>query len=104
MLHSAGSKLFIGLWWVASLCQGQRTPTISYFTPSPIEATIGETIEMDCSVLYASEYPVIWVKFPKHCKSIIESEDFELAAFDTGKQKWIIFEKIFLLLCHSFNT
>ena len=43
---------------------GQRTPTISYITRPDIVTKIGGTIEMDCSVLYATEYPVLWVKLP----------------------------------------
>jgi hypothetical protein len=48
------------------VCNGQRTPTISYVTP-PITTKIGGTIEMDCSVLYATEYPILWVKLPGYC-------------------------------------
>lgn len=51
---------------LVGLCAGQRTPTISYVTP-PIVTKIGGTIEMDCSVLYATEYPILWVKLPGHC-------------------------------------
>ncbi len=56
--------LLLLLWISASLAQ--RTPTISYITP-PILTRIGGTIEMDCSVLYATEYPVLWVKLPDNC-------------------------------------
>ena len=48
---------------ICGVTSGQRTPTISYITP-PITSKIGGTIEMDCSVLYAAEYPVLWVKLP----------------------------------------
>ncbi len=51
---------------VVDLGNAQRTPTISYVTP-PIVTKIGGTIEMDCSVLYATEYPILWVKLPSHC-------------------------------------
>ena len=53
---------------VISFCQGQRTPTISYITP-PITTKMGGTIEMDCSVLYGTEYPILWVKLPGHCEA-----------------------------------
>ena len=46
---------------------GQRTPTISYITSPDIVTKIGGTTEMDCSVLYATEYPVLWVKLPQNC-------------------------------------
>jgi neuronal growth regulator 1 len=52
------------------LALGQRTPTISYITSPDIFAKIGGTIEMDCSVLYATEYPVLWVKLPGHCDHV----------------------------------
>ncbi|XP_053662636.1 lachesin [Anopheles marshallii] len=41
--------------------RGQRTPTISYITQEQIK-DIGGTVELDCSVLYASDYSVHWVK------------------------------------------
>ncbi len=47
-------------------CLSQRTPTISYVSP-PVLARVGGTVEMDCSVLYATEYPVLWVKLPGGC-------------------------------------
>ena len=58
---------FLTLCLLVSVSHGQRTPTISYITP-PIITRIGGTIEMDCSVLYATEYPVLWVKLPQNCK------------------------------------
>jgi len=48
---------------LSTAASAQRTPTISYITPD-ITSKIGGTIEMDCSVLYAAEYPVLWVKLP----------------------------------------
>ncbi len=62
------SPLLLLLTFLASLEHGigQRTPTISYITPA-IFTRIGGTIEMDCSVLYATEYPVLWVKLPDKC-------------------------------------
>jgi len=44
-----------------SSIQCQRTPTISYVTPD-ISTTRRSTIDMDCSVLYATEYPILWMK------------------------------------------
>ena len=79
---SAGKRLFIGLLWMASLCQGQRTPTISYITPS-ITTKIGGTIEMDCSVLYATEYPILWVKLPSHCSAARETYNLRAQESDS---------------------
>ncbi|XP_077273464.1 septate junction protein lachesin isoform X2 [Temnothorax americanus] len=39
----------------------QRTPTISYISQEQIK-DIGETVELHCSVQYAQEYPVLWIK------------------------------------------
>jgi len=66
--EAGGCLLRVGaavLLWsaICGVTSGQRTPTISYITP-PITSKIGGTIEMDCSVLYAAEYPVLWVKLP----------------------------------------
>jgi len=42
----------------------QRTPTISYISQEQIK-DIGETVELQCSVQYAQEYPVLWIKVNK---------------------------------------
>ena len=72
--------LVVGL--LASVIQGQRTPTISYITPS-ITTKIGGTIEMDCSVLYATEYPILWVKLPSNCGAGRETYDFRTQEADS---------------------
>jgi len=41
--------------------KGQRTPTISFVSPN-ISTTRSSTIDMDCSILYGTEYPVLWMK------------------------------------------
>lgn len=43
------------------ICHGQRTPSISYITQEQIK-DIGGTVELDCSVQYAREYSVVWIK------------------------------------------
>lgn len=43
------------------LVYSQRTPTISHITQKPIK-DIGGTAELTCSVLYALDFPVLWVK------------------------------------------
>ena len=52
-----------------SVVSGQRTPTISYVTPN-ISTTRSSTIDMECSVLWATEYPVLWMKIDKEGKPI----------------------------------
>ncbi|PSN51322.1 Lachesin [Blattella germanica] len=39
----------------------QRTPTISYISQEQIK-DIGGTVELECSVQYAQEYPVLWMR------------------------------------------
>lgn len=43
------------------LCWGQRTPSISHITQEQIK-DIGGTVELECSVQYAKEYSVLWIK------------------------------------------
>ncbi|KAH8253517.1 hypothetical protein KR200_001574 [Drosophila serrata] len=60
-------KNLLGCVWSAlllALLQGaaaQRTPTISYITQEQIK-DIGGTVEFDCSVQYAKEYNVLFLK------------------------------------------
>eukprot|EP00096_Caligus_rogercresseyi_P014102 TRINITY_DN6634_c0_g1_i1.p1 TRINITY_DN6634_c0_g1~~TRINITY_DN6634_c0_g1_i1.p1 ORF type:complete len:380 (+),score=76.34 TRINITY_DN6634_c0_g1_i1:119-1258(+) len=42
----------------------QRTPTISFISPN-LTTSIGSTIDIHCSVLYATEYPILWLKLPR---------------------------------------
>ncbi|XP_026278256.1 lachesin isoform X2 [Frankliniella occidentalis] len=46
----------------------QRTPTISYISQEQIK-DIGGTVELVCSVLYASDYPVLWMKVDRYRQS-----------------------------------
>ncbi|XP_077290004.1 septate junction protein lachesin [Arctopsyche grandis] len=46
---------------VAAPGLSQRTPTISYITQEQVK-DIGGTVELECSVQYAQEYPVLWMK------------------------------------------
>ncbi|OWR48771.1 lachesin [Danaus plexippus plexippus] len=45
-----------------STVYGQRTPTISHITQEQIK-DIGSQVDLDCSVHYAQEYPVLWLKY-----------------------------------------
>lgn len=49
------------LIYLLILVTSQRTPTISYISQEQIK-DIGGTVELDCSVQYAQEYPVLWMK------------------------------------------
>lgn len=46
----------------------QRTPTISYISQEQIR-DIGGTVELVCSVQYAPEYPVLWMKVDRSRQS-----------------------------------
>ena len=69
--------LILAFLWssLAFLVQGQRTPTISHISAS-MRIKQGGTIEMDCSTLYATEYPILWVKLPGHDCSDRKNYDF----------------------------
>ena len=67
MIHTMLSILILLLSWSSVL--GQRTPTISYVTPN-ISTTRSSTIDMDCSVLWATEYPILWMKIDEDGKPI----------------------------------
>ncbi|EDW02393.1 GH21968 [Drosophila grimshawi] len=62
-------KIKIDLWAalllllvaLATHAEAQRTPTISYITQEQIK-DIGGTVEFDCSVQYAKEYNVLFLK------------------------------------------
>lgn len=43
----------------------QRTPTISYISQEQIK-DIGETVELRCSIQYAEDYPVLWIKLNRN--------------------------------------
>ncbi|XP_055323119.1 lachesin [Sitodiplosis mosellana] len=54
-------KICVFIALLPILCYAQRTPSISYITQEQIK-DIGGTVELDCSVQYAQEYTVLWVK------------------------------------------
>ncbi|XP_052893350.1 lachesin [Anopheles moucheti] len=56
-----GVVLLFAIGGLVGPVRGQRTPTISYITQEQIK-DIGGTVELECSVLYASDYSVHWVK------------------------------------------
>ncbi|CAB3257431.1 unnamed protein product [Arctia plantaginis] len=61
------SKKHIYLFLIISLTSivsAQRTPTISHITQEQIR-DIGGQVDLDCSVHYASDFPVIWVKYDR---------------------------------------
>ncbi|XP_035210613.1 lachesin-like isoform X3 [Stegodyphus dumicola] len=51
---------------------GQQNPTISYITKEQY-ANIGDSIDLVCSVHYATGYPVLWVKIDKNGRNSIIS-------------------------------
>ncbi|XP_028967132.1 lachesin [Galendromus occidentalis] len=47
--------------WCAASALAQQQPTISYIS-QPKTVSIGDTVDLDCSVQYAYDFPVLWVK------------------------------------------
>ena len=47
---------------LAGVDSQNRRPTISFITQPEIVTDIGGTVEMKCTIQYASDYPVIWMK------------------------------------------
>jgi len=62
-------KSLFGVLFLSKFVDCQRTPTISYVSPNK-STTRSSTIDMDCSVLYATEYPVLWMKIGADNKPI----------------------------------
>ncbi|XP_050358593.1 lachesin [Nymphalis io] len=58
-------KCFTLLIFILSLGNCQRTPTISHITQEQIR-DIGGQVDLDCSVHYAQDYPVLWLKYDRH--------------------------------------
>lgn len=54
-------KSIILLAFLPFVCYAQRTPSISYITQEQIK-DIGGTVQLECSVQYAHDYTVLWVK------------------------------------------
>lgn len=56
---------------ISALCTfvvSQRTPTISYISQEQIK-DIGGTVELECSVQYAQDYPVLWMRIDRSRQS-----------------------------------
>ncbi|KAJ1520905.1 hypothetical protein ONE63_003985 [Megalurothrips usitatus] len=58
-------KILYFFFFVCFSGTAQRTPTISYISQEQIK-DIGGTVELHCSVQYASDYPVLWVKVDRN--------------------------------------
>jgi len=52
----------LGLMMVGQVVSQNRRPTISFITQPEIVTDIGGDIEMKCTIQYARDYPVIWMK------------------------------------------
>lgn len=70
------SELFLTMTYlysviISALCTfvvSQRTPTISYISQEQIK-DIGGTVELVCSVQYAQDYPVLWMRIDRSRQS-----------------------------------
>lgn len=54
-------KFLVFCAFAFSLVNCQNNPAITYISPEKT-VNIGDTVDLECSVQYASSYPVIWVK------------------------------------------
>ncbi|KAK4878711.1 hypothetical protein RN001_011217 [Aquatica leii] len=62
--------IFTGIFLIFHSAHSQRSPTISYISQEQIK-DIGGTVELHCSVQYAQEYPVLWMKVDHNSNSYI---------------------------------
>ncbi|XP_068621872.1 lachesin [Battus philenor] len=58
------SKFVPLLLYLTTIASGLRTPTISHITQEQIR-DIGGQVDLDCSVHYAQDYPVLWMKYDR---------------------------------------
>jgi hypothetical protein len=58
----------VHLFYVLITVSPQRTPTISYISQEQIK-DIGGTVELECSVQYAQDYPVLWMRIDRSRQS-----------------------------------
>ena len=54
--------MIVSLGAISNVKSQNRRPTISFITQPEIVTDIGGDIEMKCTIQYASDYPVIWMK------------------------------------------
>lgn len=75
-------KVFLNVL-VPLLVTAQRSPTISYISQEQIK-DIGGSVELDCSVQYAKDYSVVWVKVgPDNSDSVFLSTGSSLVIKDS---------------------
>lgn len=66
-----------------NVVHAQRTPSISHITQEQIK-DIGGNVELDCSVQYASDYAVLWIKSnPQRTDTVFLSTGTSLVIKDT---------------------
>ena len=54
--------LTLVIFMVIGVNSQNRRPTISFITQPEIVTDIGGDVEMKCTIQYASDFPVIWMK------------------------------------------
>ncbi|XP_018328077.1 lachesin [Agrilus planipennis] len=72
---------FIGVIFYSTV-DAQRSPTISYISQEQIK-DIGSTVELHCSVQYAQDYPVLWVKVDSQGSYVPISTGSSLIIYDS---------------------
>lgn len=63
--HKMSRSIFVTITMmmiiIIVMANGQQNPTISFITKERV-TSIGDTLDLSCSVQYAKNYPVIWAK------------------------------------------
>jgi hypothetical protein len=86
-----------------------RTPTISWITKEQI-VDIGSSVQLECSVQYSVDYPVLWIK-----KGSDETQDLPISSgptlilrepryslrHDTGSSTYIL-QVLLILVCSLY--
>lgn len=65
MCKSLASIQLLALLGLLGVVSCQQNPTISFITKERV-TSIGDTLDISCSVQYAKNYPVIWAKIDQH--------------------------------------
>ncbi|RWS01936.1 lachesin-like isoform X2 [Dinothrombium tinctorium] len=77
------SHLLIYAYLTLYVVEAQQNPSISYISPDKV-VRIGDTVDMQCSVQYPANYPVIWTKINRDnsFENFLISRDSSLSIYD----------------------
>ena len=84
-LHKSKITITIILYFFfffASVTAQRIPPTITYISPQQIK-DVGETVELECSVQNAQEYPILWIKINGPSDQVVISSQQSLILPDS---------------------